>query len=113
MIEPRATLMSPIQSTARSPENKIFYNSEINSVTFTPNSQTHIQIHFENTLGEGTSAHFQANHYHYLPWLSYSESPFHSSIHNVSVSDKFLGERPSGSHGLRPNLAQPFNSFWA
>jgi len=34
------TFESPAPSIARSSENKTFYNSEINSVTSTPNSQT-------------------------------------------------------------------------
>ena len=43
---PCPTFMSPAPSMTRSPKNKIFYKSEINSITITPNSQLHTQIHF-------------------------------------------------------------------
>jgi len=51
-FESRPTFESSVPSIGRSPENKTFYNSEINLVTITPNSQTRTQIHFGKHLRE-------------------------------------------------------------
>ena len=53
---PCPTFMSPAPSMTRSPENKTFYKSEINSVTITSSSQLRTQIQFENILRGGENS---------------------------------------------------------
>jgi len=72
-----------------------------------------MQIHFENTLGEGTPAHFQSMQTIITAFLGYQIQNHTSIVPFIMFQFQisFWVSDPSGSHGLRPSTVQPFNSF--
>jgi len=95
-------------------KNKTFYKSVINSVNNHPQHSTTHKFILKTFQGEGKNSktfktHFSLSQSSWLPDLRDMITWF--TIQSSTVGS--LVSNPSGSHGLRPILAQPLNSFLA